>query len=246
MRTEWFSEWFDSPWYHQLYRDHDDAEARSFLDHLIEWLHPDPQARILDLACGRGRHALYLSEKGFDVTGLDISANSIRFARRMERPGLSFFQHDMRVPFRVNYFDLVFNFFTSFGYFESDAEHRRTLRHIASGLRPGGRFVLDFLNAVRIREDLVPEETRDADGLVFHIRRYADDHHIRKQIRFELEGKTHLFEERVRAFSLEDLQSMCIERGLQPEASFGDYRLGPFDPHTSPRLILVARKVKPI
>lgn len=245
MRTEWFSEWFDSPWYHQLYRGHDDAEARSFLDHLIRWLRPEPQARILDLACGRGRHALYLSEKGFEVTGLDISANNVRFARRMEHPGLSFFQHDMRAPFRVNYFDLVFNFFTSFGYFERDNEHARTLRYIASGLRPGGRFVLDFLNAVRIREELVPEETRETDGMVFHIRRTADDRHIRKQIRFEHEGKQHLFEERVRAFSREDLEAMCLEQGLRPETCFGDYHLAPFDPHSSLRLILVACKTKP-
>jgi SAM-dependent methyltransferase len=242
MHAEWFSEWFDSPWYHLLYRDHNDREARAFLDHLVAWLNPAPDARILDLACGRGRHALYLSEKGFDVTGLDISANNVRFARRMEQATLSFFQHDMRQPFRVNYFDLIFNFFTSFGYFDRESEHLQTLRHIATGLRPGGRFVLDFLNPIRIREQLVPEEVREVDGMRFIIRRHADDQYIHKEIRFEAEGQDHCYRERVRAYSREDLEGMLCRVGLQVTTCFGDYHLQPFDPHQSGRLILVAEK----
>src|SRR5436853_6516213 len=63
-KREWFESWFDSPYYHVLYKERDDLEARSFLDSLIGYLNPAPGSTILDVACGKGRHSLYLNQKG--------------------------------------------------------------------------------------------------------------------------------------------------------------------------------------
>lgn len=242
MQDEWFEQWFDSPYYHILYRDHNDAEARAFIDALFGIIHPEADARILDLACGRGRHAQYMSGFGYEVTGLDISGSNIRYARRMESANLAFYQHDMRRPFRVNYFDLVFNFFTSFGYFRTEAEHCRTLDMVYLGMRGGGLFVLDYLNRVRVERQLVAEDERFMEGLVFRIRRRIADDRIMKTIDVSDGQTTRHFQENVRAFSAEELKEMFRASGLVVEAEYGNYRLEHFDPDTSERLILFGRK----
>jgi len=140
MKKDWFSAWFDSPYYHTLYKSRDEEEAQNTLDNLLRALDLPEGAQILDLACGKGRHSRYLASKGFDVTGLDISDASITFARQFEHERLAFFQHDMRVPFRFNYFDAVMNMFTSFGYFETDRDHLLALSNIQTGLKRRIKF----------------------------------------------------------------------------------------------------------
>lgn len=243
MPSEWFATWFDSPYYHILYQSHDDKEARGFIDHLLHPLRLTPDARILDLACGKGRHARYLAEKGFDVTGLDISQASIAFARHFEHERLAFYQHDMRRPFRSNYFDAIVNFFTSFGYFDTDADHLRTLKNVATGLKPGGLFLLDFLNAEWVRLNLVRHEVKVFDGIEFHIRKTIRGARVYKKVMFETGGRRFVFRERVRLFELDDFQVMFAAAGLRIEQTFGDYDLAPFEPGTSKRLILIARKL---
>ena len=118
----WYKDWFNSPFYHKLYFERDEKEAAAFISTLIDHLKPGPGSYMLDIACGRGRHSRFLAEKGFNVTGIDISFDSIAFAKKFEKANLEFYQHDMRLPFRVNYFHYAFNFFTSFGYFKTRRE----------------------------------------------------------------------------------------------------------------------------
>ena len=113
----WFKDWFNSPYYHNLYFKRDENEAAAFIDNLVNYLSPAPGSKMLDVACGRGRHSIQLAAKGFDVTGIDLSEDSINYALQFEKDNLHFYQHDMRLPFRINYYDFAFNFFTSFGYF---------------------------------------------------------------------------------------------------------------------------------
>ena len=242
--NEWFEEWFNSPYYHILYKNRDEGEARRFIDVLLEYLQPGEDARALDLACGKGRYSRYLAERGLVTTGLDISEESILYARQFETDRLSFFKHDMRQPFRINYFDYILNFFTSFGYFEKESDHRRTIGNIAMGLRPGGRFVLDFFNSDKVIRNLKPEERKEIDQYTFVIRKKIDDKgYILKTISFEAGGKLLEYTERVRAFSQDDFQEMFEEAGLRVEATFGDYQLSAFDRVQSDRLILIARKI---
>lgn len=242
MPNEWFATWFDSPYYHILYQSHDDGEAQFFIDRLLHALALPPGARLLDLACGKGRHARYLAEKGFDVTGVDISPASIAFARTFEHPRLAFYQHDMRLPFRVNYFDGIVNMFTSFGYFDSDQDHLRTLTHVATGLKPGGLFLLDFFNSEWVRTHIVRREERTLDGITFHLRKSIRSGRIYKRVAFETGGRKFLFRERVRLFALPDFQEMFQAAGLELQRTYGDYDLSPFDPAHSKRLILIAQK----
>ncbi len=198
---------------------------------------------MLDLACGKGRHALYMSQSGYDVTGLDISPASITFARSLEHEGLSFFQHDMRKPFRMNYFDMIFNFFTSFGYFKTDEEHVQTLKNIRLGLRPEGIFVLDFLNAKKVVKDLIREDVKTLEGVTFSINRSHVDNVIQKRISFTDQGQEFTFEENVKSFDLKSMTRLFAAAGLEVYQTFGNYNLDLYNEESSDRLILLGRKL---
>jgi SAM-dependent methyltransferase len=174
------------------------------------------------------------------VTGLDIAEESIRFAQRFENERLSFFQHDMRRPYRINYFDYIFNFFTSFGYFETEKDHLKTVANIAKGLRPEGKFVLDFFNAKKVIKHLRYEEVKTVEGVTFHIHRsVAAGGYLLKNIQFVADDQHYDFTERVRAFTLPDFELLFRKAGLKIALAFGNYNLDEFDDLTSDRLILV-------
>jgi SAM-dependent methyltransferase len=242
MTKEWFTEWFDSPYYHILYKKHDEKEAQQALDNLLSALKLPAGARIMDLACGKGRHSRYLAEKGFDVTGLDISRQSIEFASQFENDMLAFYQHDMRLPFRHNYYDAILNFFTSFGYFDNDADHLRTLVNVARGIKRDGLFLLDYFNSDWVRTVIGPPEVKEIDGIAFHTDKWLDEKHVFKKVEFDALGDHYLFEERVRLFTLPELDAMMQKAGMCIESTYGDYGLAPFDAGQSKRLIIVAKK----
>ncbi|MDU0370612.1 class I SAM-dependent methyltransferase [Hymenobacter endophyticus] len=241
--AEWFSTWFDSPYYHRLYQSRDYAEAQEFLGRLLAHLHPKSGARLLDLACGKGRHARYLSEQGFEVTGVDLSPQSIGAARQFAHELLHFQVHDMRDPLPYGPFDLVLNLFTSFGYFQQEAENVVALRNAAAVVRPGGKLVIDFLNTEQAVRTLVAHETKTVDGTDFYLYRHFNNDFIVKEIRFrDDEGQEQCFEERVRALTQERFEEYFRMAGLRLAEVLGDYQLRPFDPATSPRMIFVLKK----
>ncbi len=242
MKKEWFAEWFDSPYYHTLYKNRDEQEAQKTLDNLLHALQLPTGARILDLACGKGRHARYLASKDFDVTGLDISDASITFARQFERERLAFYQHDMRQPFRINYFDAVMNMFTSFGYFQNEPDHLLTLKNVQKNLKPGGLFLLDYFNVEWVRHHLIRSEEKTVDGIEFHLKRNVRGEHVFKTVEFTTGGKEFHFRERVRLFTLTDFQALFDAAGLKLTRTYGSYDLENFDAATSKRLILIAKK----
>jgi SAM-dependent methyltransferase len=240
--SEWFASWFDSVHYHKLYAHRDDAEAARFLDALTTRLRPGSGARALDLGCGAGRHSRYLASKGLRVTGVDLAVSSIQEARKSEYANLRFFRHDMRVPFRRQAFDYVFNFFTSFGYFADTSEHRAVVRNMALALRHRGRLVLDYLNVRHAEASLVPDEVREIDGVGYRLTRWTDARHFFKRIAIEGAGAPLTYVERVARFALEDFERMFAPHGLVIESLHGDYSLNSYNARTSPRMILVARK----
>lgn len=237
----WYEDWFDSPYYSILYQNRDETEARQFIDALLGTLQPHIGARVLDLACGKGRFSRYLAQKGFDVTGLDLSGNSIAFARQFESDNLAFYTHDMRLPYRVRYYDYIFSFFTSFGYFDTDRDHIRTLKSIRTGLRAGGIFVLDFFNAQYVMQSLPAKEEKTLDGIRFEIAKAKDGLFVTKNILFEDNHQRYRYEERVRLYEQADLKRLFQQAGLKIMATYGNYALQPFDIHNSPRIILVAQ-----
>ncbi|MBC7777780.1 MAG: class I SAM-dependent methyltransferase [Phycisphaerae bacterium] len=242
MKKEWFKEWFDSPYYHLLYKGRDDNEAKAVLDSLLRPLNLSPGGRVLDLACGKGRYSRYLAEKGFEVTGLDLSPASIEFARQFEHEQLTFYQHDMRKPFRINYFDAVMNMFTSFGYFKTDHDHLLALKNVAKDLRPGGLFLLDFFNARFVRQNLVRSELKTIGEISFSLNRWVRSGYVFKSVEFQTGGRSFHFQEQVRLFDLADFESLLALAGLRLRQTYGNYDLSAFDAKTSRRLILIAEK----
>lgn len=238
----WYEDWFNSPYYEILYHHRDDSEAQGFIDRLLVWLQPKMGALILDLACGKGRFARYLARKGFHVTGLDLSINSITQAREYEMENLAFFTHDMRLPYRINYFDCTFNFFTSFGYFDQERDDVRTLKSVALGLKKGGVFVLDFFNSTYVKSHFLGSQQKTIQGITFETNKYVQGNRIVKTIDFEDQGRSWHFEESVRLFEFQDFERLFGQAGIQIETCFGNYHLDPFDESSSPRLILIARK----
>ena len=246
---DWFETWFDSPYYHILYKNRDDREATQFIEKLIAYISPRNDAKILDLACGRGRHSLVLNQLGYDVVGVDLAPSSIDFAKqsiqRIEgksKATINFDVHDMREIYRPKHFDLVFNLFTSFGYFNDNNDNLRVLNSVASSLKSYGIFVLDFMNCNKVGKDLSPAELKQIDGIDFNISRRIVDNHILKSIQFTDNGREFNYEEKVSALKYEDLQKLFKQSELNISQTFGNYSLEPYEPASSDRLIIVAIK----
>lgn len=237
-KTTWFSSWFDTPFYHILYKDRDDTEAQQFMDTLTGYLNIPDDGKILDLACGRGRHSVYLNSLGFHVTGVDLSKNSIDYAKEFENDTLKFDVHDMCKPYGKE-FDAIFNLFTSFGYFAKDEDNLNTINAIKADLNEFGFGVIDFLNTEFVIDNLVAEEEKTVDGIIFNLKRYVEDGYIVKDISFTADGEDYKFQERVRAFTLADFEALFEQAGVYLLDVFGDYKLRKFNTKTSERLVMI-------
>jgi SAM-dependent methyltransferase len=238
----WFETWFDSPYYHILYQHRNEKDAELFLDHLLEYLKPDHGRLMLDLGCGKGRHSIYLNNKGYDVTGIDLSKESIDHCRQFENDSLSFFVHDMRRLFRVNAFDYVLNLFTSFGYFERDSENMMAMKNACFALRKGGKLVIDYLNSDFVSHNLKKQEIISLEGITFEISRELKSGFFYKDIRFRDQGTDFHFTEKVAALQLSDFERYLSPFGMKIEKLAGNYDLQPFQKDNSPRLIIIAVK----
>lgn len=236
--TQWYASWFDSPYYHILYKDRDHAEAHQFMDNLTNYLNVPEKGKILDLACGKGRHSVYLNSLGYDVTGVDLSENSIMYAKQFENDTLHFEVHDMCKPFQQK-FDAVFNLFTSFGYFNKEEDNLNTIKAIKADLNDFGFGVIDFMNTDFIIDNLVSEDIKIVDGIEFHQKRYVKDGYITKDIEFTVDSEAHSFQERVKVFTLKDFEAMFEEAGVYLLDVFGDYKLRKFHKDISERLVMI-------
>jgi SAM-dependent methyltransferase len=245
--TEWFEQWFGEE-YHALYPHRDDEDARravALIRRVVGWKMGD---RVLDLACGPGRHAAELERLGARVVGFDLSRAMLRRARERALAGGMLVRGDMRaLPFCDGSFALAVNLFTSFGYFLDDREHHLVVRQVAAALAAGGHFVLDYLNAEQVRHTI--ERAQRASGLSGNgerrndarvTRRIGEDgRFVIKEIELRDEGRA--FQERVRLYTAEELTSLFTEAGLRVEERFGDYDGAPAG-RDAPRVILVGAR----
>lgn len=236
--SHWFTSWFNTPFYHILYKNRDASEAKGFMENLTAYLNMPENATILDLACGKGRHSVHLNSLGFDVTGLDLSEESINYAKQFENDTLHFDVHNMSLPYHTQ-FDAVFNLFTSFGYFEDEADNLNTIKAIKSNLKPNGIGVIDFMNVNHVLNNLVSEDVKIIDDIAFKQQRYEKDGYIIKDISFEHDLHLYEFQERVKALTLDDFKAMFDAAGIQLLDIFGDYKLKKYHPEFSERLIMI-------
>jgi SAM-dependent methyltransferase len=241
-KTAWFENWFDSPYYHILYKDRDDKEAEEFISNLINFLKPPATSKILDLACGAGRHSIFINKMGYDVAGVDLSENSINTAKAHKKDNLHFDTHDMREVYKQKEFNYIFSMFTSFGYFENKADNVKMLQSVNAGLAQNGTFLLDFFNAKTVIKNLVPNEEKTEQGITFKLTRELVDGYIRKSIKFNASEESYSYFEKVEALTLSDLEVIFNEANLKIVHTFGSYQLDEFDENISDRLIIIAEK----
>jgi SAM-dependent methyltransferase len=239
---DWFASWFDTSYYHILYKYRDQKEARLFMANLVVFLGLKHHDKILDLACGKGRHSLFLNSLGFDVVGADLSQNSIDHANEFSNETLRFVQRDMRHPLNLKY-DAIFNLFTSFGYFENDSEDLQVLENIKNALKSDDSVaVIDFLNVEKAIKNMTTEETILRNNIKFNISRSFKNGFIIKKIEVVTPKETLNYFERIKYLDLKKIQSYLDAKGLKLTHTFGDYDLQEFDVENSNRLILIITK----
>ncbi|MBP7511855.1 MAG: class I SAM-dependent methyltransferase [Bacteroidia bacterium] len=240
-KKEWFADWFDSPYYHILYGNRDFQEAEFFLNNLINRFRPNENAKIIDLACGKGRHSIYLNSKGFNVTGVDLSCQSIAQAKLSENDSLKFEVRDLRNLNLQEKFDIALNLFTSFAYFDNLETDLLVLNQIKSILKSDGYLLIDFFNAKKVIENLVCEESIERNGVLFHCKRSVVDGKIIKDIQFLDQGVSYHYQEKVQALTLKDFEFLLGKIGFNLLDVFGAYDLSPFNEVASDRLVIIAQ-----
>ena len=237
---EWFEEWFDSPYYDLLYSKRNESEAAFFIDNLLNYIHLPQPCTALDLACGKGRHSVYLHQKGLNVTGLDLSKRSIDFAKQFEKEGLKFGIQDMRIPLENAQFDLIVNLFTSFGYFDDFNENIKVLKAVKQMLKPTGTFVFDYLNGDKLRHNLVNTETKSFPEADFKITRNLINGFVVKDIELKTADFTRNYQEKVRLFNVIEFGRLFKFADLHITKIAGNYQLDDYETTTSDRIIIFA------
>ena len=241
-KKEWFETWFDSDYYHVLYKNRNHIEANLFIEKLVHLLNLPKKSKVLDLACGKGRHSIVLNDHNLNVTGVDLSKNSIAEASKFSKEDLTFFVHDMRKVIPNTKFDAVFNLFTSFGYFNHFEDNEKVIDSIYNMLYPGGLIVIDFLNVTTVIHNLISSESKEIDGIKFEIKREVDDLFIYKKIKVIHGEKQSQFEEKVQALKLNDFWAL-FKNKFTILHTLGNYNLDAFDENNSSRLIIIGKKI---
>ena len=235
-------DWFDSDYYHILYQNRDHKEAMNFIDNITNYLNLKKDSKVLDLACGIGRHATYVQKIGFDVIGTDRSQNNIKKAKVSENDKLSFIQ--MEMIDNTNYkYDIVLNLFTSFGYVDHDY-NLKTIKNIERQLKDDGVLIIDFMNTSFVKKNLVKEETKIIDNLEFKIKRRYDRNYIIKEIRFN-DKSEYFFKEKVMDLGINNFKKYLNKYKLKIIKTFGNYDLDKFELNKSERLIMIIKKSQP-
>ena len=232
--------WFDTPYYKLLYKNRNEEEARLFIDNILKKIKIKPNSKILDLACGTGRHSIYLSKKGFNVVGIDKSKKNILTAKKNENKKLIFFQQEMTENINIQ-FNAIFNFFTSFGYVDHKYNYD-TIENISKNLKKGGLFIIDFLNQNVVRKNIVEHEEKNIENINFNIHRYIENNYIIKEISFKHNKTKYNFKERVMLLDLKDFENYFNKNNLKIIDIYGNYKLSSFNKYKSPRLILISKK----
>ena len=242
---EWFKSWFDSKYYHILYKNRNTQEAHFLIKNLVNLLIPDKNSLFLDLGCGSGRHSIELNKMGYKVDGIDLSTKSLEIAKPFENSRLKFIRADFRKLDFENKYDFILNLFTSFGYFDKENEHAQVFKQIFKSLKNNGHFVIDFLNtkkAVKNISKTNPQQTIHIDNIEFRIKKTYDNNFIYKNVEIVDSGKKISFSEKVKIITLDKFLKYFDGLNIHLEHQFGDYKLSNFDENNSDRLILIFKK----
>lgn len=254
-KSGWYKEWFNTAFYLELYKHRDSKDAKKVISLLAKNVKLPQNSKVLDLACGNGRHSVILARNGWNVLGIDLSPYLINEANKKlnkdyksYRDKLEFEIRDMRNISHKNKFNLVVNLFSSFGYFDKDSENKKVIKGIADSLKPGGYFFFDFLNETQLRKTLVPYDISQRNhNIVIQVREIKSGF-VKKDIilvKNNPGGGYPLisnFYEKIKLYSESDFRKMFNKCGLKVAKTFGNYSGKPFNKNTSERLIILAQK----
>lgn len=243
VQENWFKSWFNTKYYHILYKHRDNVEANLFIGKLVDKIQLTEGMRVADICCGKGRHSIELSNYQLNVWGMDLSENSILEAQATGNDRTKFNVHDMRDPFPESDFDAIFNLFTSFGYFNDAREDLKCLSNIYNSLKSGGTFVQDYIHAEYFTKDFPIDEVKVIDQVNFGISKYVEDGHIVKKIDITDNNYQEVFYERVKIYTLEEMVNLHKKAGFKVDVVLGDYHLNAFSAENSQRIILISRKL---
>jgi len=239
----WYEEWFDRD-YVLLYGHRDERDAEAGVDLALKLLHPVPGARLVDLGCGTGRHALAFLRRGLRVVGVDLSAELLGLARGEAGSrglDLSLVRADLRqLPLQTSC-DVAVSFFTSFGYFDDPGDDARALRSMVGCLRLGGGFLMDLMNPAYVRQTLEPSSSGTLGDGEFTAQRRLEGDRVVKTITISRREGQRTLTETVRLYEAPALAALAAASGLAELAFYGSYGGEPLTAE-SPRLILVARR----
>ncbi|WP_167577707.1 class I SAM-dependent methyltransferase [Ammoniphilus sp. YIM 78166] len=243
MSKEWFEKSFQED-YLKIYAHRDEVKATQELEQLIPFLDIQPGKTALDLCCGQGRHSRWLAQLGLRVIAVDLSAVLLQEAikQSLNLPVLYMRADAREIPFQEEV-DYVFNLFTSFGYFVEDEENEKVLKQASQALKAGGYFLMDYLNPEYLRAHLVPYSESKGEDLEILQYRTVNEEFVQKRIVIKEQGESsRQYEERVKLYSLEQLQSMLIKQNFDILHVFGNYDATPYAADRSPRMIFICKK----
>jgi SAM-dependent methyltransferase len=246
--TSWYATYFGEEYFDVYGPMLSEERTAREVEGIVKLLDLPHGSRILDLACGHGRHAIPLAERGYQVTGQDLSEVFLKRARadaRARGVTIRWVHGDMReIPF-VDEFDAIINIFTAFGYFESDAEDQQVLHQIHKALRPGGHFLLDLMHRDALVRRFQPfDVSRRNDGLVVTEERHFDQLAGRTTVRVTLiypDGRRTELGHVVRSYTPTELAGMLGRSALEVQAAYGGLDGSPLM-LDSRRLVVIAQK----
>jgi cyclopropane fatty-acyl-phospholipid synthase-like methyltransferase len=242
---EWFEDWFNTDEYLEVYQHRNEADARELVQLILKSVNLSKNASVLDLACGAGRHSIFFAKRGYKVTAVDLSDNLLRVAKKSaerNKVSIDFLKADLRHFSTNRNFDLIVNLFTSFGYFESDAENLKLFETVDKYLNPAGYFVLDYLNKTFIENNLVKESRDNLKHCSLVQKRHFEKNRVTKDIYINRNGTIAHYKESVRMFSREELISAIGKAGMKIRNIFGGFKSEEFDEMNSQRIIIIAQK----
>jgi 2-polyprenyl-3-methyl-5-hydroxy-6-metoxy-1,4-benzoquinol methylase len=243
--SDWFEEWFSSEEYLTVYAHRDEKEAQQLLELILKNVRLSKESRILDLACGAGRHSIAFAQKGYNVTAIDLSESLLNIGRKeASKLGLQieFSKQDIRTVKVEGFFQLVLNLFTSFGYFENDRENFDIFRTAYRYLFKDGYFVFDFLNESYVKSHLVPFSEDEKNSCIIKQSRSIESGSVVKKIELRFGDKQQVFFEKVKLYDYNILTNELQKTGFMIAGLYGDYNGGKFNKETSSRLIAICKK----
>lgn len=241
----WFEEWFDTEEYLNVYRHRNEEDAKNLFNLINKNILLEKGSKVLDLACGAGRHSILFAKNGFDVTAVDISDNLLNVARKTANElslNISFIKSDLRELHLTEKFHLILNLFTSFGYFETDDENEEIIKFASEHLLNNAYFIIDFFNIVYLKNNIIPVTYDKIEDGIIKQERVFEGNRIVKKITITKKNDVKYYYESVRTYSKDELITLIIKNGLRIQNIIGNYLGVEFEEINSPRVIIIAKK----